>query len=125
GSRNDADVTDAEPDAEPDATPVADLVLTADAGPGAVSPRRATPPTTLPIWLSSTWFAVPDDAFDGLVGANALMTVAVYDWEGSSRATALGAAVSEAVPEAGRVLVADKHAQYVTLRQTLGLSLFT
>src|SRR5690606_40296545 len=41
------------------------------------------------------------------------VTLAVYDWPGADRSTALGTAVSQAVPSESAALVANKHAPFV------------
>ncbi len=113
---------DASPGAAPGVEP--SLELLAAPAPGAVAARRVTPPTAVPPFLSETWYVVDDDAWRLASARLGRLTLAVYDWPGADRSTALGSAVSSAVPPGGTALVADKHAAFVTVRQTLGLSMF-
>lgn len=99
--------------------------LLGDAGaPGAIAARGVTPPTTVPPYLASTWYVVDDAAWEREAARLGRVTLAVYDWPGADRSTALGTAVSQAVPSESAALVANKHATFVMVRQTLGLSMF-
>src|SRR5690606_41081566 len=82
------------------------------------------PPTTVPPYLASTWYVVDDAAWEREAARLGRVTLAVYDWPGADRSTALGTAVSQAVPSESAALVANKHATFVMVRQTLGLSMF-
>ncbi|HZW98463.1 MAG TPA: ABC transporter permease [Trueperaceae bacterium] len=93
--------------------------------PDAIEARRVQPPTTVPPFLSSHWFVVDEAAWQDVASGTEPLTLAVYDWPGSDRATPLSTAVSAAIQEEGRMFVADKYSQHVLLKQTLGLSMFT
>lgn len=93
--------------------------------PGAITARSARPPVSLPAFLSQSWYVIDDAYWAEVAARKDVFTLAVYDWPGSSRSTELAAAVSAAIPEGASTLVADKYGQFVMVRQTLGLSMFT
>lgn len=92
---------------------------------GAIPVRSAKPPVSLPAFLSRSWYVIDDADWADIATREDVYTLAVYDWPGSNRATELAAAVSAAIPEGGDTLVADKYGEFVMVRQTLGLSMFT
>jgi putative ABC transport system permease protein len=92
--------------------------------PGAVAARHVTPPTAVPPYVSGAWYAVDAGFWEAQARRLGTMTFAVYDWPGSDRSTAVGTAVSMAIPSDYSVLVTNKHAMFVTVRQMLGLSMF-
>jgi len=104
--------------------PAPAFVLASGPEPGAIAARRVTPPTTVPPYLPGAWFAVDERAWEAAAQRLGRLTLAVYDWPGADRSTALGTAVSMAVPPEGTMLVANKHATFVMVRQMLGLSMF-
>lgn len=89
-----------------------------------VAARRVDPPAAVPPYLAETWYVVDDAVWQREAARRRTLTYAVYDWPNADRSTPLGLAVSRSVPPESTLLVADKQAMYVMVRQMLGLSMF-